>query len=167
MESRSLNIIAFSFSLLIMIAVNTLTSILNLSPCPVCQVQQMLLAVVAFIYLLAYFQNSSVRGIRYYGMVTCTLSLLGMLMAGRQWWLHVHPEAMSMHSACGSDIFYLLKAFSLRDVVSTLWTSAGACEEAAVAIFYIPLPAWAFVGFSLLSIIGLIQMLYPKIKKGG
>ncbi|MHA7840300.1 MAG: disulfide bond formation protein B [Gammaproteobacteria bacterium] len=164
MESRRLNILAFFFSLLLIIIVSGLNSFLNLAPCPMCQIQHILLAIMAFIYLLAYFHHPAIKGIRHYGMVTFSLAVLGMLMAGRQWWLHMHPQIMPTHGACGSDLFYLFNAFSLKEVASLLWRSAGACEEAAVALFYIPLPAWSFLGFGLLSIVGLIQLLYPKAK---
>ena len=164
MKSRCLNIIACFFSVLIIIGANAFRSVLNLAPCPMCQIQQLLLAAMAFLYLLAYFQRPSVHGIRYYGILTCSLSVLGMCMSGRQWWLHIHPDAMNIYSVCGSDLFYLLDTFSVREVVSMLWRSSGACEEAGVVFLYMPLPAWAFLGFGLLSVAGFTQIIHPKVE---
>lgn len=166
MLSKSLNLIAVFFSLLIIGLVKSLSVTLNLAPCPLCQIEQLLIAVIGFVCLLAYFHKPPIQIVRYYGIITFCLALIGMGMAGRQWWLHLHPKIQVATSTCGADIFYLIQATSLKTVASSLWVGAGACEEAGISILYIPLPAWAFLSFGILSIIGLMQTFFPKIRKG-
>jgi disulfide bond formation protein DsbB len=143
--------------LLIVIAVFYFQNQLGLEPCYLCMTQRVFVMAVGLIFLLATLHNPAGKGRSIYSVLTITTSLGGAFFSVKQLWLQSLPE--DQIPACGPPVEYLFDAFSASEAISMLLRGDGNCAEIQWQLLGLSMPAWVLVSFTLLTGLGLLQLL--------
>lgn len=151
-KSRTLNLLIFLASVLIIGIVLYMEHVMLLEPCGLCITQRVFVVFTGLVCLAAAIHNPSAIGRRRYGMAAATLCVIGSYFAIRQIWLTYLPE--DQVPACGPGFSYMLDNFPLMDTLSFLLKGDGNCAEVH----------WRFLGLlsipelSLIGFIGLFSI---------
>jgi disulfide bond formation protein DsbB len=144
-------------ALLIVIAVFYFQNHLGLEPCYLCMTQRVFVMAVGLIFLLATLHNPAGKGRSIYSVLAITASLGGAFFSVKQLWLQSLPE--DQIPACGPPVEYLFDAFSASEAISMLLRGDGNCAEIQWQLLGLSMPAWVLVSFTLLTGLGLLQLL--------
>jgi protein dithiol:quinone oxidoreductase len=114
-------------------------------PCPLCLLQRMMmmaLIIVCFIGIVCPFKKT---GYIVLNMVGLLISLMGMLLAGRQIWLQYTPPIGQ--GECGVSLYYLLNILPMADVAKIVWQGGTECSEVGWVFLGLSLAAWSLLLF--------------------
>lgn len=157
-SSRTLFLVAFLGSVLIMLGALYLEYGVGLEPCPLCILQR--LAVIGFglVCLVAAVHGPARTGQRVYAALALLMAGAGAGIAGRQIWLQQIPA--DQLPACLPSLDYMLEALPFQEVVNLLLRGTADCAKISWTLFGISLPEWsllAFVGMILFSLYLLLR----------
>ncbi len=130
---------------------------MHLEPCPLCVFQRVGVVAVAGIALLAALHNPGKTGVNVYGYLVIGAAAAGGSVSMRQLWLQSLPA--DEVPACGASLDYMMDTLPFLDVVSTVLSGDGSCAEVAWSFLGLSIPGWTLVGFVLLALAGLFQIL--------
>ncbi len=132
---------------------------LELEPCPLCLFQRAaLLGVAAFCFLGMLFNPGKVFA-KIIAFGVTLFSVLGLMIAGRQVWLQHLPE--DKVPECGPDLAFMLDAFPLSQVISTVFQGSGECAEVQWSLIGFSMPEWMAFIFLIMTLIGL-RLLFKR-----
>lgn len=146
-----------SCGLIIAIAVFYFQDYLGLEPCYLCMTQRFFVIAVGLIFIVAAAHNPAARGRSIYSLLVIISSLGGAFFSVKQLWLQSLPE--DQVPACGPSVEYLFDAFSASEAISMLLRGDGNCAEVQWQLIGLSMPAWVLVTFTLLTGLGLLQLL--------
>ncbi|KTD02335.1 disulfide bond formation protein DsbB [Legionella geestiana] len=123
----------------------------GLSPCPLCIMQRLCVALLLLSGLvLSVSKRPMLRAFLW--LFQTLMALAGIFFAARQLWLQSLPPANL--PACMPDLSLLLRYFPLQDVLHALFWGSGDCAEKEWSWLGISMPGWVlfyFVGVVLVS----------------
>jgi len=111
----------------------------NLTPCPLCILQQILMASLFILFLF------KARKLIY------IFAILGLLVAGRQIWLQFLSAEQVTN--CGAPIVFLLENFEFLEILNVVWGGVGDCAKVDWVLFELSLSQWSFIGFLILLVV--------------
>ena len=125
---------------------------LLLEPCLLCLMQRFLYILIGLLALLAVLQNPKQIGLRIYSTLIILVSVLGVMVAGRQVWLQHLPEDQ-IPSSCGPSFIDMLESFPITEILEALFIGDGNCADII----------WQFMGFSMAEWSFLIFLMFIGI----
>lgn len=148
-SSRTLFLVAFLGTVLIMLGALYLEHGVGLEPCPLCILQR--LAVIGFglVCLVAAVHGPARTGQRVYAALALLMASAGAGVAGRQIWLQQVPA--DELPACLPSLDYMLEALPFQEVISLMLHGSADCAKVTWTLFGMSIPEW-----SLLAFIGMI-----------
>lgn len=157
-SSRTLFLVAFLGSVLIMLGALYLEHVVGLEPCPLCILQR--LAVIGFglVCLVAAVHGPARSGQRIYAALALLMASAGAGIAGRQIWLQQVPA--DELPACLPSFDYMLEALPFQEILNLMLRGSADCAKISWTLFGISLPEWsllAFVGMILFSLYLLLR----------
>lgn len=157
-SSRTLFLVAFLGSVLIMLGALYLEHVVGLEPCPLCILQR--LAVIGFglVCLVAAAHGPARSGQRIYAALALLMASAGAGIAGRQIWLQQVPA--DELPACLPSFDYMLEALPFQEILNLMLRGSADCAKISWTLFGISLPEWsllAFVGMILFSLYLLLR----------
>ena len=135
----------------------SLQMIQHLNPCPLCLVQRgfYLLLVVCYVVGLAYNRRNMHLGFLCRSIVIL-VSLIGLITAGRHEWLQHQP--VDPFSSCTSQLGHLFNVLPWHEAIIKLLEGGGDCHQVTWQWLGLSLPAWSFVGFSIVLLLNVLAV---------
>lgn len=144
-RSRSLFLLAFIACALMIGTVVYLEYSARLVPCPLCQVQRVLMSAFGLIALAAFIQAPRKVGWRIYSSLLLVCALIGASAAGRQVWLQSGPAD---GAACVSSADGLMEAMPFLKILARMFNGEVDCLEVTWTLLGMSLPEWSLLAFA-------------------
>jgi len=125
---------------------------MDMVPCPLCLMQRLWFAIAGLFAFIGLMHNPR-WGI--YPLLSIVAALVGGGFSIRQLYLQSLPA--DQVPACGPDINYMLDAFPLSEVLMAMTRGTGDCAVAD-QVFFVPIPAWALLGFAAIIVLAVGQL---------
>tara|TARA_B100000989_G_scaffold298413_2_gene287629 strand:- start:10290 stop:10784 length:495 start_codon:yes stop_codon:yes gene_type:complete len=147
--------IGFVVCLLLLAGAGYLQIAQGLKPCPLCEIQRLLMAVLGLVFVFAALHNPGRRGVNIYSWVIFFMALLGALSAGRQLWLQFYPPVDGV--SCQASLAYMLQILPLTESIKLLIMGTGDCAEVQWHFLGLTMPGWTLISFAVLGLWGFAQ----------
>lgn len=132
---------------------------LGLDPCPLCMFQRACLVAVGAVCLLGIILRPKKIASKILALLATVFSLLGVAIAGRQVWLQHLPA--DQVPECGPDLAFMLEAFPLMQMISTVFSGSGECAEVHWELLGLSMPTWMVLIFVIMTLLSL-KLLFSK-----
>jgi disulfide bond formation protein DsbB len=126
---------------------------LHLEPCPLCILQRVGVFALGVVFLAATAHDPVSWGRRIYAVLVALAALATVGVAARHLYIQsLPPDAVP---ACGASLAYMMKVFSVNEVLVKVLTGSGECAKISWTFLGISMPGWVLVAALLLGIYGL------------
>jgi disulfide bond formation protein DsbB len=125
---------------------------LHLEPCPLCIFQRLGVFAIGLIYLIAAAHDSVAWGRRVYALLLALAALATAGIAGRHLYIQSLPEGSI--PACGASLDFMLKIFSLSQVLVKVLTGSGECARVTWTFLGLAMPGWVLIATLCLGVYG-------------
>ncbi len=153
---RMLNALAFLLCCALLGTALFIQLDLQLEPCPLCEVQRMVLILIAVIFLLAALHHPGATGARIYGVLIFITAAVGAVFSGRQVYLQMLPPDQA--PSCGAGLEYMIAHLPFKDLVQQLFQGTGECAKISLDILGLSIPSWMLIFFILFAGVGCFQL---------
>jgi protein dithiol:quinone oxidoreductase len=126
---------------------------LHLEPCPLCIFQRVGVFVLGVVFLIAALHDPKPVGRRLYGLLLALAALATMAVAARHLYIQSLPPGTV--PACGASLDFMLKVFSLSEVLVKVLTGSGECAKVTWTFLGLAMPAWVLISAAVLGAFGL------------
>jgi protein dithiol:quinone oxidoreductase len=127
--------------------------VLRLEPCPLCIFQRVGILSIGFVFLIAAAHDPVGWGRRLYAALLALSALATGGVAVRQLYIQSLPEGSV--PACGASLDFMLKVFSLSEVLVKVLTGSGECAKVTWRFLGLAMPGWVLIAALVLGIFGL------------
>ena len=145
--------IGFVVCVLLMLAALYFQYILGLAPCPLCMFQRVFVVAIGVLCLIGIVHKPGLRAHRIYACLIALFALCGAGIAGRQVWLQSLPA--DQVPECGPDLEFMLQAFPLTEIITTVLSGSGECAEIQWSFLGLSMPTWMLVIFIVMALVAL------------
>jgi protein dithiol:quinone oxidoreductase len=153
MTSRQGNLLGFTACAALLGYAYYAQFILHLDPCPLCIFQRVGVFAIGVVFLAAAAHDPIGWGRRVYASLI-TLAALGTIgVAIRQLYIQSLPEGSV--PACGASLDFMLKVFSLSEVLVKVLTGSGECAKVTWSFLGLAMPGWVLIAALALGAYGL------------
>jgi disulfide bond formation protein DsbB len=116
---------------------------LHLDPCPLCIFQRVGVFALGVVFLLATVHDPVSWGRRVYAVLAALASLATAGVAARHLYIQsLPPDAVP---ACGASLSYLMKVFSMSEVLVKVLTGSGECAKITWSLLGLSMPGWVLI----------------------
>ena len=126
--------------------------ILHLEPCPLCIFQRVGVFAIGFVFLIAAVHDPVGWARRVYASLLAVSALATIGVAIRHLYIQSLPEGSV--PACGASLDFMLKVFSLSEVLVKVLTGSGECAKVTWAFLGLAMPAWVLIAALALGAFG-------------
>jgi len=127
--------------------------VLHLEPCPLCIFQRIGIFALGVVFLVAALHDPAAFGRRLYALLLSLAGLATIGVAVRHLYLQsLPPDSVP---ACGASLDFMLKVFSLSEVLVKVLTGSGECAKVTWQFLGLAMPAWVLISVLALSGFGL------------
>jgi protein dithiol:quinone oxidoreductase len=127
--------------------------VLHLEPCPLCIFQRIGVFALGVIFLIAALHDPAAFGRRMYGLLLSLAALATIGIALRHLYIQNLPPGSV--PACGASLNFMLKVFSLSEVLVKVLTGSGECAKVTWEFLGLAMPAWVLISAAVLGGFGL------------
>ena len=122
---------------------------MHLEPCPLCIFQRIGIFVLGVMFLAATLHDPAAFGRRVYALLLTLAALAASGVALRHLYIQsLPPDAVP---ACGASLDFMLKVFSLSEVLVKVLTGDGECAKINWTFLGLAMPAWVLISAVLLG----------------
>jgi disulfide bond formation protein DsbB len=126
--------------------------VLRLDPCPLCIFQRVGVFAMGLVFLIAA-AHDPVGGLkRAYAALLALSALATAGVAVRQLYIQSLPEGSV--PACGASLDFMLKVFSLSEVLVKVLTGSGECAKVTWRFLGLAMPGWVLIAVLVLGAFG-------------
>jgi protein dithiol:quinone oxidoreductase len=123
--------------------------VLHLEPCPLCIFQRIGVFMLGVVFLVATLHDPAAFGRRVYAVLLSLAALAIIGIAARHLYIQgLPPDAVP---ACGASLDFMLKVFSLSEVLVKVLTGSGECAKITWEFLGLAMPAWVLIGAAVLG----------------
>jgi disulfide bond formation protein DsbB len=126
--------------------------VMHLEPCPLCIFQRIGVFALGVVFLIAALQDPAAMGRRVYALMLALAALATIGVAARHLYIMSLPPGSV--PACGASLDFMLKVFSLSQVLVKVLTGSGECARVTWEFLGLPMPAWVLISALLLGAYG-------------
>ena len=126
--------------------------VLHLEPCPLCIFQRVGVFALALVFLAAALQDPAAWGRRVYAGLLALAALATLGVASRQLYIQSLPEGSI--PACGASLDFMMKIFSLSEVLFKVLTGSGECAKITWRFLGLSMPGWVLISAAVLGVYG-------------
>ena len=126
---------------------------MHLEPCPLCIFQRVGIFALGVVFLIAAAHDPRPLGRRVYALLLLLAALATIGVALR----HLYIQSLPPDSvpACGASLDFMLKVFSLSEVLVKVLTGSGECAKITWTFLGLAMPAWVMISAAFLGVFGL------------
>ena len=127
--------------------------VMHLEPCPLCIFQRVGVFALGVLFLIAALHDPAAFGRRLYALLLSLAALATIGIALR----HLYIQSLPAGSvpACGASLDFMLKIFSLSEVLVKVLSGSGECARVTWEFLGLAMPAWVALGAVVLGGFGL------------
>ena len=127
--------------------------VLHLEPCPLCIFQRIGVFALGVLFLIAALHDPAAFGRQLYALLLSVAALATIGIA----WRHLYIQSLPPGSvpACGASLDFMLKVFSLSEVLVKVLTGSGECARVTWEFLGLAMPAWVLISAVALGAWGL------------
>jgi protein dithiol:quinone oxidoreductase len=127
--------------------------VLHLDPCPLCIFQRIGVFALGVLFLIAALHDPAAFGRRLYALLLSVAALATIGIA----WRHLYIQSLPPGSvpACGASLDFMLKVFSLSEVLVKVLTGSAECAKVTWEFLGLAMPAWVLISAVVLGGFGL------------
>jgi disulfide bond formation protein DsbB len=126
---------------------------LHLEPCPLCIFQRIGIFVLGLVFLAAALHDPGPTGRKLYALCAALAALGTAAIAVRHLYIQsLPPDAVP---ACGASLDFMLKVFSISEVLVKVLTGSGECAKITWDFLGLAMPAWVLISAVILGAFGL------------
>ena len=127
--------------------------VMHLEPCPLCIFQRIGTFLLGVMFLVAALHDPVPFGRRVYAVLIALAALATIGVAARHLYIQsLPPDAVP---ACGASLDFMLKIFSLSEVLVKVLTGSGECAKVTWEFLGLAMPAWVLIVAVALGVWGL------------
>jgi disulfide bond formation protein DsbB len=127
--------------------------VLHLEPCPLCIFQRIGIFGLGALFLIAALHEPAAFGRRVYAVLLSLAALATIGVALRHLYIQsLPPDAVP---ACGASLDFMLRVFSLSEVLVKVLTGDGECAKVTWEFLGLAMPAWVLISAAALGAWGL------------
>jgi protein dithiol:quinone oxidoreductase len=153
MTSRQGNLLGFAACAGLLAYAYYAQMVLHLEPCPLCIFQRVGVFALGIVFLIAAAHDPVGWGRRVYALLLGVAALSTIGVAVRHLYIQSLPEGSI--PACGASLDFMLKVFSLSEVLVKVLTGSGECAKVTWSFLGLAMPAWVLIAALALGIYGL------------
>jgi protein dithiol:quinone oxidoreductase len=153
MTSRQGNLLGFAACAGLLAYAYYAQFVLHLEPCPLCIFQRVGLFAVGIVFLTAAAHDAVGWGRRVYAGLLALGALATIGVAVRQLYIQSLPEGSV--PACGASLDFMLKVFSLSEVLVKVLSGSGECARVNWRFLGLAMPGWVLICAAALGAYGL------------
>lgn len=143
MTSRQGNLLGFAGCAGLLAYAYYAQVVLHLEPCPLCIFQRVGVLAVGLVFLIAAVHDPVGWGRRVYASLLALSALATIGVAIRHLYIQSLPEGSV--PACGASLDFMLKVFSLSEVLVKVLTGSGECAKVTWTFLGLAMPAWVLI----------------------
>jgi disulfide bond formation protein DsbB len=117
--------------------------VLHLEPCPLCIFQRVGVFALGLVFLLATVQDPVTWGRRIYAALLALAALGTAAVAAKH--LYIQSLPADAVPACGASLAYMMKIFSLGEVITKVLTGSGECAKITWTFLGLSMPGWVLI----------------------
>src|ERR1700730_2919370 len=127
--------------------------VMHLEPCPLCIFQRIGVFALCVVFLIAALHDPGMYGRRVYAALLGLAALATIGIALR----HLYIQSLPPGSvpACGASLDFMLKVFSLSEVLVKVLTGSGECAKITWEVLGLAMPAWVLISALVLGVYAL------------
>ena len=153
MTSRQGNLLGFAACAGLLAYAYYAQMVLHLEPCPLCIFQRVGVFTLGVVFLIAAAHDPVGWGRRVYAALLGAAALAVIGVAVRHLYIQSLPEGSI--PACGASLDFMLKVFSLSEVLVKVLTGSGECAKVTWSFLGLAMPAWVLIAALALGAYGL------------
>jgi len=153
MTSRQGNLLGFAACVGLLAYAYYAQMVLHLEPCPLCIFQRVGVFALGVVFLIAATHDPVGWGRRVYALLLAAAALSTVGVAVRHLYIQSLPEGSI--PACGASLDFMLKVFSLSEVLVKVLTGSGECARVTWSFLGLAMPAWVLIAALALGAYGL------------
>jgi protein dithiol:quinone oxidoreductase len=153
MTSRQGNLLGFAACAGLLAYAYYAQMVLHLEPCPLCIFQRVGVFALGIVFLIAAAHDPVGWGRRVYALLLAAAALSTVGVAVRHLYIQSLPEGSI--PACGASLDFMLKVFSLSEVLVKVLSGSGECAKVTWSFLGLAMPAWVLIAALALGIYGL------------
>jgi disulfide bond formation protein DsbB len=127
--------------------------VMHLEPCPLCIFQRVGVFAVGVVFLIAAVHDPVGWGHRVYAVLLALAAAVTAGVALRHLYIQSLPEGAV--PACGASLDFMLKVFSLSEVLVKVLTGSGECARITWSFLGLAMPGWVLIAAIALGAFGL------------
>lgn len=154
---RSLFVVAFLGSALLIAIALYMEHVMGLVPCPLCIVQRICVIGFGLICLAAAIHGPAKTGRRVYSGFALLFVLAGGATAIRQIWLQSVPA--DQLPSCLPSLEYMMEALPFQEIARLVLHGTAECAEVSWTMLGMSIPEWSLLGFIGMAAVCLWQLL--------
>jgi protein dithiol:quinone oxidoreductase len=143
MTRRAGNLLGFAATLGLLAYAYYAQVVLHLEPCPLCIFQRVGVFAIGLMFLFAAAHDPVGSGRRAYAALILMAALATAGVAIRHVYIQHLPEGSV--PACGASLDFMLKVFSLSEVLVKVLTGSGECAKVTWEFLGLAMPAWVLI----------------------
>jgi len=117
--------------------------VLHLEPCPLCIFQRVGVFAIGVLFLIAAAHDPPAWGSRVYAALLALATAATAGVALRHLYIQSLPEGAV--PACGASLDFMLKVFSLSEVLVKVLTGSGECARITWSFLGLAMPGWVLI----------------------
>jgi protein dithiol:quinone oxidoreductase len=153
MTSRQGNLLGFAACAALLGYAYYAQFVLHLEPCPLCMFQRVGVFALALVFLAAAAHDPAGRPRRVYASLLGLAALATIGVAIRHLYIQSLPEGTV--PACGASLEFMLKVFSLSEVLVKVLTGSGECARVTWRFLGLAMPGWVLISALALGAYGI------------
>ena len=153
MTSRQGNLLGFAACAGLLAYAYYAQVVLHLEPCPLCIFQRVGVFALGIVFLIAAAHDPVGWGRRVYALLLAAAALSTIGVAVRHLYIQSLPEGSI--PACGASLDFMLKVFSLSEVLVKVLSGSGECAKVTWSFLGLAMPAWVLIAALVLGAYGL------------
>ena len=153
MTARRGNLLGFAACAALLAYAYYAQFVMHLEPCPLCIFQRIGVFALGVVFLIAALHDPGPLGRRVYAVLLSLTVLATIGIALRHLYIQsLPPDAVP---ACGASLDFMLKVFSLSEVLVKVLTGSGECAKVTWQFLGLAMPAWVLISAAALGGFGL------------
>jgi disulfide bond formation protein DsbB len=143
MTSRQGNLLGLAICAALLAYAYYAQFVLHLEPCPLCIFQRVGVFAIGVVFAVAAAHDPVSWGRRLYALLVAVAALATVGVAVRHLYVQHLPEGSV--PACGASLDFMLKVFSLSEVLVKVLTGSGECAKVTWQFLGLAMPAWVLM----------------------
>lgn len=128
----------------------------GITPCPLCSLQRIALGLLGITFLFGMAFSAIKFGRIFISLLGFMISLLGILLSGRQVWLQHVPSTVTGN--CDVSLNYMIKVLPFDQVLAKIYEGGSTCSKIEWQFLNLSIAEWSLIWFVIFALFSIYQL---------